>query len=179
MWRNRSPRTPPADGPAKGWAPWARLWAALALLAAALLAHWGGEALRRYRFALNQTESLPNWAFLADQANRHPKRGELVAFVPPQNPFYPPGMAFGKIVGGVAGDRVTRKGRAFFVNGRYIGAAKARAQDGRAVAPGPVGRIPPGWYFVYAPHRDSFDSRYALMGWIPQARILGVAKAIL
>lgn len=157
----------------------ARLWTGLALLAAAVVAQGAAGALQRYRFALNETDSLPNWAFIADQAERTPARGDLVAFVPPPTPYYPPGMVFGKIVGGVPGDLVERRGRAFYVNGRFIGLAKPRARDGRPAAPGPVGRIPPGYYFVYTPHRDSLDSRYALMGWIAQRRILGRARAVL
>lgn len=157
----------------------ARLYVGLTLLLLALGAKGVGEVLQRYRFAFNETDSLPNWAFIADQAQRVPKRGQLVVFVPQATPFYPARMAFGKIVGGVPGDLVERRGRTFYVNGRLIGVAKAHAQDGRAVAPGPVGRIPPGRYFVYTPHKDSLDSRYALVGWIPQARILGVARPVM
>jgi conjugal transfer pilin signal peptidase TrbI len=156
-----------------------RLVFGLVILAAVLGARAGGEVLHRYRFALNETDSLPNWAFIADQAHRVPKRGDLVVFMPPPNPFYPPRMAFGKIVGGAPGDLVERRGRAFFVNGHLIGLAKTHARDGRAVEPGPVGRIPPGHYFVYTPSPDSLDSRYALMGWIPQSRILGLATPVL
>jgi conjugal transfer pilin signal peptidase TrbI len=156
-----------------------RLYAGLVLLLMALAAKGMGGLLQRYHFAFNETDSLPNWAFVADQAQRTPRRGDLVVFVPPPTPFYPGGMAFGKIVGGVPGDLVQRLGRAFYVNGRLIGIAKTHAQDGRAVAAGPVGRIPPGRYFVYTPHRDSLDSRYALVGWIPQARILGVAQPVM
>lgn len=156
-----------------------RLYLGVALLAVAVGEHAAANALHRYRFALNETDSLPNWAFIADQAHRTPQRGRLVAFVPPPNPYYPPGMAFGKIVGGVPGDLVERRGRTFFVNGRQIGVAKLRAHDGRLVAAGPVGRIPAAHYFVYTLHPDSLDSRYALMGWIPQSRILGLAAPVL
>jgi conjugal transfer pilin signal peptidase TrbI len=165
--------------PAAPRPPWARLWTALGLLAAVLGIKAGAAVLHRYRFALNQTESLPYWAFLVDQADRRPARGQLVAFIPPPNRFYPPGMAFGKIVAGVPGDRVERRGRSFFVAGRYVGEAKPRSKDGVPVAPGPVGQIPSGSYFLFTPHRDSLDSRYAVIGWIPQSRILGVAKGVL
>lgn len=171
--------TPPPATPQRPRVSLARFWTGLALLAAAFACQGATEALHRYRFALNETDSLPNWAFIADQAERTPSRGDLVAFVPPPTPYYPAGMVFGKIVGGVPGDLVERRGRAFYVNRRFIGIAKAQARDGRPVAPGPVGRIPPGHYFVYTPHRDSLDSRYALMGWIPKRRILGRARAVL
>ena len=156
-----------------------RLQVAMVILVLALAAYAGGQVLKRYRFALNETDSLPNWAFIVDQSQRNPKRGELVVFMAPPNPFYPPGMAFGKIVGGVPGDLVERHGRGFYVNGRFIGLAKTRARDGRVVEPGPVGRIPPGRYFVYTPNKDSLDSRYALVGWVPQQRILGLATPVM
>jgi conjugal transfer pilin signal peptidase TrbI len=38
---------------------------------------------------------------------------------------------------------------------------------------GPTGVIPPGHYFVWTPHRDSLDSRYALTGWIKDAQLQG------
>ena len=158
---------------------WTRLAAGLGALVVVLGGKAGAEALQRYRFALNETESLPNWAFVADQRSRHPGRGDLVVFLPPATRFYPQGMAFAKIVGGVPGDRVEVRGRAFYVAGRYVGEAKRRAQDGGSAAIGPSGVIPPGHYFLYTPHKDSLDSRYAVIGWVPQARILGVAKAVM
>ena len=36
-----------------------------------------------------------------------------------------------------------------------------------------VGVIPAGHYYVYAPHKDSLDSRYALVGWISEEEIIG------
>lgn len=158
---------------------WLRLLVGVAALGAALGLKASSEALHRYRFAFNETQSLPNWAFLADQAHRVPKRGDLVVFLPPKTRFYPQGMAFGKIVGGVPGDLVEARGRAFYVAGRYIGEAKTHSQDGQPAEMGPIGRIPPGHYFLYTPHKDSLDSRYSLIGWVPQRRILGVAKAIM
>jgi len=156
-----------------------RLWVCAFLLAAALLGQSAASALQRYRFALNQTDSLPNWAFIADQGRRLPGRGDLVAFVPPPTRYFPPGTVFAKRVAGVPGDLVEHRGRAFYINGRFVGRAKPRARDGRAIGLGPEGRIPAGRYFVYAPHPDSLDSRYDLVGWIPQSRILGRAWAVL
>lgn len=158
---------------------WTRLAAGVSALLVALGYQAAAEALQRYRFGLNETESLPNWAFVADQRNRRPKRGDLVAFIPPANRFYPEGMAFAKIVGGVPGDLVEVRGRGFYVAGRYVGEAKTHSQDGEPVEMGPTGRLPPGHYFLYTPHLDSLDSRYRLVGWVPQARILGVAKAVM
>jgi len=40
---------------------------------------------------------------------------------------------------------------------------------------GRVGVIPLGHVYVNADHQDSLDSRYALMGWVPNEIILGRA----
>jgi conjugal transfer pilin signal peptidase TrbI len=156
-----------------------RLLTLLAILATVLAYNGASQALGRYRFALNQTESLPNWAFIADQANRSPKRGQLVAFVPPKTPFYPAGMVFCKIVAGVPGDVVEVRGRDFYVAGHYVGRAKTNAKNGTPVQATPGGVIPRDHYFLVTPHPDSLDSRYTLIGLVPRARVLGVAKAVM
>jgi conjugal transfer pilin signal peptidase TrbI len=74
---------------------------------------------------------------------------------------------------------VEARGRSFHVAGRYIGEAKTHSQDGQPAPRGPVGLIPPGHYFLYTPHKDSLDSRYSMIGWVPQRQILGVAKGIM
>lgn len=155
---------------------------ALLLLGLLVLAAVGGPALhavRSYRFGLNETDSLPHWAFLTNLKDRRPDRGELVAFVAPPNRFYPRGMPFVKRVVGMPGDVIERRGAEVFVAGRSIGLAKATSQDGSALRPGPVGLIPAGRYFVAAPHVNSFDSRYGEIGLVPQSAIVGVAEPIL
>jgi len=139
----------------------------------------GTEVASRYRFGVNETASLPNWAFIVDHANREPRRGQLVQFVAPDNPYYPHAAPFVKRVWGLAGDRVERRGREYYVAGRDVGEAKPFSQTGRATTLGPVGVIPPGHFYVGAPSRDSFDSRYAEIGWIGADRIVGVAEPIL
>ena len=74
---------------------------------------------------------------------------------------------------------VSRRGREYFVNGRDVGYAKPRSQAGFATTLGPVGVIPADRYFVGTPMKDSFDSRYGEIGWIPRARTVGVAASIL
>jgi conjugal transfer pilin signal peptidase TrbI len=43
------------------------------------------------------------------------------------------------------------------------------------LALGPTGVIPANHFYVYAPHKDSLDSRFALTGWIPLERVSGRA----
>lgn len=149
------------------------------LLVALLAARGLADVAARWRFSVNLTDSLPNWAFLVDRHDRAPERGQLVAFAPPPNPWFRPGAIFAKEVVGVPGDVVERRGRAFWIGGRFVGRAKDRARDGSPVEPGPVGVIPAGRYFVMTDHPDSLDSRYAEIGWIGRDRIIGVARPVL
>jgi len=154
----------------------ALVWgSALAVLIAANLT----SSFARFSFGINETDSLPNWAFIVDKANHSPRRGELITFLAPDNPYYPRGARFTKIVWGVPGDRVDRIGRDYFVAGRAAGFAKRYSQTGRATRLGPTGIIPPGRYYVGTPHKDSLDSRYGEIGWIEQSRIIGVARPVL
>ena len=86
---------------------------------------------------------------------------------------------FGKRVVGVAGDRVTERDRRFFINGRAVALAKPASRRGEPLALGPTGIIPRGCYFVATEHKDSFDSRYAAIGWICRPRVLGVGRPVL
>ena len=132
---------------------------------------------------INVSPSLPNWAFWVDRTVV-PTRGDYIFFLPPRSAllerhFGKEPRAFGKRVMGVAGDVVTRQGPVFFINGRPVATAKPRTRTGEPLALGPTGVIPRGCYFVATPHKDGFDSRYAAIGWICRARILGTGRAIL
>ena len=148
------------------------------VILAALATYKGLAAFHdRYLLTINHTESLSNWAFIVDR-RQTPERGDLVYFVPPENPYYKD-TGFVKIVAGVAGDVVNRVGATFHVNGKPICDAKSTSRNGDPLTPGPVGIIPPDYYFVFTPHRDSYDSRYQDIGWIGRDRVIGVARPIL
>lgn len=157
------------------------LFGGIAALAAALgaLKTWRDD----HAILINASGSLPNWAFLVERG-RSPARGDLVFFVPPEGAlvrrhFGPNPKPFGKRVLGIAGDRVTARGRLLLVNDRPVARAKPVSRFGEPLALGPTGVIPPGCYFVATAHPDGFDSRYAAIGWICRPRILGVGRAIL
>jgi conjugal transfer pilin signal peptidase TrbI len=59
-----------------------------------------------------------------------------------------------------------------------VGYAKTVSRQGQPLDPGPTGTLPPGHYYVRAPHPDSLDSRYRLTGWIADAQIIGRAYAL-
>ena len=132
---------------------------------------------------INATTSLPDWAFMLDR-NASPKRGDMVLFTPPPSAlltthFGANPAPFGKLVYGVPGDTVRREGRMFRVNGHDVALAKPMSRRGEPLGVGPVGVLPRGCYFLGTPNPDSFDSRYAAIGWICRDRLLGVGTPIL
>lgn len=159
-------------------------YAALAVIGLALLGYNGLAGWRaNHAMLINATSSLPNWAFVIDK-QRRPARGNFIFFDPPPSAllkrhFGADLKPFGKIVYGVGGDRVEAQGRLFFVNQRPVALAKPATRLGEPLALGPTGIIPRGCYFVGTPHKDSFDSRYAAIGWICSPRVIGVGEAIL
>ena len=128
---------------------------------------------------INVTDSLPGLVYVVRAGERPTVRGDTVAFRPPPNRFYPQRMVFVKKIQGLPGEHVTRVGRDFFINGKYVATAKWRARSGEPLVPGPVGVIPAGTYFVWTPHPDSYDSRYEDIGWIPAERLVGRARRLL
>ncbi|MFK3888839.1 S26 family signal peptidase [Sphingomonas sp. NPDC079357] len=151
----------------------------ISLVSLGELASWSDD----HALLVNATTSLPNWAFMIDR-QRVPVRGDFIFFEPPPGPllarhFGAHPQPFGKIVYGTAGDRVERHGRLFSINARPVALAKPATRFGEPLSLGPTGIIPRGCYFVGTPHRDSFDSRYAAIGWVCRPRIIGVGRAIL
>ena len=147
-----------------------------------LLAYAGAACLATlfqhcFTVGINAGESLPNTLYLIRKgAVIH--RGDYVAFRWHGGGPYPAGVTFIKIVAGVPGDRVTTVDRAYFVNGRFVGNAKTRGRDGKALVPTHDGVLGADEYYVSAPHPDSLDSRYCLTGWIPRNDFIGRAYAI-
>lgn len=141
----------------------------LVLVLAALGVHW----LRGHiRLAWNETESLPQSVFLV-LLGTHPDNGDYVLFDPPQamQSRYP----FVKQVAGLPGDAIRVEGHAVWVDGRPVGVAKTTSRRGELLHPIAPGIIPPGFIFVHANHRDSYDSRYQSLGLVPDARVIGRA----
>lgn len=142
------------------------------------------------RLDVNYTDSLPDHAFLTVKGWKTGlKHGDYVAFeFPTENPISPfrKGAHMVKLVGGVPGDTVVMDESGNFrvlraedseamraLGGSVLATAKTHTKSGRPIKPGPVGVIPEGRYFVFAPHKDSLDSRYEITGWISEENILG------
>ena len=141
----------------------------------ALAALWLAAASRVH---VNASWSDEAWGYAAlPLFGEAPEIGERVLFEPPDSVESP--VPYLKTVRGVPGMRVSvGPDRTIFLDGEPVGRAKTHARDGRpleAIAPGV---IPPGHYFLHADHPDSHDSRYAGIGLVPAARILGRAAAL-
>lgn len=162
----------------------ARIYAGVILIFGGIALLQGISAWKAsHAFLINTSPSLPNWAFVLE-TKAPPTRGALIFFRPPVSDvltrnFGSKPQLFGKLVYGVGGDTVTRDDRTFFVNGRAVAVAKTQSRKGEPLALGPVGVIPHGCYFAGTPHKDGFDSRYALIGWICRDRIVGTGTPVL
>lgn len=150
-----------------------------AAIALAALSQFG----RGHALMINTSPSLPYWAIWLDRSAT-PARGDIVLFDPPESDlvrahFGADPQAFGKVVLGLPGDTVSETDRRFAINGRDVAFAKPVSLRGEALALGPTGTIPPDCFYVGTAHKDSFDSRYAAIGWICKDRILGVGRPVL
>lgn len=127
-----------------------------------------------YVIDINLTESLPQKVFLVEK-NAGFKRGDLVkfGFETTDERFYENGTEMIKYLMGVPGDEVVFKGLDFYINGEYIGTAKSNAKTGEKLVLNQSKVLGEDEYFVFSPHKDSFDSRYAMMGYIHKHQIQG------
>ena len=146
-------------------------WWVFPLLAALVVSHF-------VCVSVNVTKSLPERLFIVFKQAREFRRGDYVLFRHPGGGPYPAGAPFVKVVAGVPGDLVEARGRDYYVNGIFIGRAKETSRSGFPLLAGPTGVIPAGSFFVFTPHPDSFDSRYALTGWVKQSQIAGRAVPV-
>ena len=143
------------------------------MVALALL--WLGAVSRVH---VNASWSDEAWGYAAFPLfGEDPKIGDRVLFEPPDSLNSP--VPYLKTVRGVPGMAVAvGTDGTVFLDGEPVGRAKAHALDGRPLAATAAGTIPPGHFFLYADHADSHDSRYAEIGLVPRARILGRAIAM-
>lgn len=144
---------------------------------------WGMVAIllmaRSYTLALNISNSLPGTIYLVEK-NSRPQQGELAAFRYGGGGPYAKGVTFLKQVRGMPGAFVSMQEAGngftdFSLDGLHVGRAKPVSTTGMPLKPGPAGTIPPGHYYMYAPHPDSLDSRYSLVGWVRSDQIVGRA----
>ncbi len=142
---------------------------------AALAALWLAAASRVH---VNASWSDGAWGYLLlPLFGAAPEIGDRVLFAPPETLASP--APYLKTVRGLPGMTVAvGTQRTVLLDGVPAGRAKTHALDGRPLAAVVPGVIPPGHYYLHADHADSHDSRYAEIGLVPRARILGRAVAL-
>lgn len=115
----------------------------------------------------NLSNSLPGRMFIGTIWIFTPKCGDLISFDHPRF-----GAPIGKIVVGVAGDRVEIYNGHVYVNGTDRGCILDKSpRSGKSLIPIQSCTIPDGYVYVWAPHSESFDSRYADIGLIQVSRV--------
>lgn len=159
------------------------LYAFLGIIALVSVAIVGLWMIRdHYRIGWNLTESLPQKVFIV-KVGEMPAKGDYVAFswhpkfdslVAP----YPNEAMFIKIVAGIPGDVVQVTNREVSVNGESVGYAKPTSRTGLPLQETKPGSISNGQLYVRGTHRDSFDSRYALVGNVLVEHVIGKAYPI-
>ena len=159
-------------GPRRQAAQRARIGLACMAVLAAL---WLGAASRVH---VNASWSDGAWGYAAFPLfGADPAIGERVLFDPPEALGSP--VPYLKTVRGLPGARIEiGVDGTVHIDGVKLGRAKTHALDGRALAAVAPGVVPPGHYYLHGDHRDSHDSRYAEIGPVPRARILGRAVAL-
>lgn len=133
---------------------------------------------RWFIFTINQTQSLSGNVYVI-QKGAPVKKGDLVGFMWNGKIKYPKDAIFVKVVSGVENDHINVVGRNVYINENFIGEAKQYSSDGKIrldiVEPKKIGN---NEIFVSTPHKDSLDSRYALVGTINKNIVLGKAYEI-
>lgn len=121
---------------------------------------------------INGTSSIDGLVFVVNK-HRFPKKREIAAFYPPVGNLYSDHIWFGKYIIGVGGDTVTIKGRDFYINDLFIGAAKEYTTMGKKLEMSNSGVIPNDYYFMWTKHENSYDSRYQDINWIHKSSVFG------
>lgn len=115
----------------------------------------------------NLSHSLPGRMYIGTSWTFTPQRGDRISF---DHPKFPAPIA--KIVVGVAGDKVTIINERVLVNGVDRGTILDKSpRSGKPLTSIGPGLIPDDYVYVWAPHPESFDSRYQDIGLIHVSRI--------
>ena len=124
---------------------------------------------------INDSTSLPGRVFVFSRSKyllRHLKKEDLILFKAPATSFYP-GKKIVKIIKGVAGENVAINHNRIFIENTDLGALKKYSSHWQQLVPLAERKIAQNYYFGWAPHKDSYDSRYQSLGLIHQAQIMG------
>lgn len=114
---------------------------------------------------VNQTPSLPYKYFLGTSF-RTPQKYDYISWHHSSTPH----LLVKQIVG-IPGDRILHQNGRIFVNHLDCGKALNTTSNGDPLTPIDITEIPEGYVFVYAPHPESFDSRYQQFGLVQTSQL--------
>jgi conjugal transfer pilin signal peptidase TrbI len=109
--------------------------------------------------------SLPYKLFISRPSTQIHKN-QYVTFEHPQS-----AILVAKQVIGVAGDHIAIHDQHLYVNEQDYGLILETSKSGLKLHPISDGEIPEGYLFAYAPHQESFDSRYQEFGLISTEQV--------
>ena len=123
---------------------------------------------------INRTDSLPIKTFV-HLRHQVPHKGDYTLV---SSPWY--GDRLIKKVIAEAGEKVyyDRNGT-LYVGSQEVGKVKNLSKTGRSLTPLKEQVIPEGHVFLYAPHQDSFDSRYEELGLVHKNALQGRAVPVI
>lgn len=127
---------------------------------------------------LNASKSLPQNAFLIFDYPSQIRRGSVVAFdMPPVLKDRYEDALFVKVVAGLPGDMIHRNDQGNpCINDACFPVQIVNDKPVADVIP--EGRIPPDHYAVFGSAQNSLDSRYAVIGLMPEKMVRGTGFAI-
>lgn len=122
--------------------------------------------LAGYGIRINKSNSLPQMAFISSPVQSPLKKGDIVSFEHPHLK-----ATLGKIIIGFPDDIISIRDQKAFVNEFEIGEYKTVSSSEKIYHPNSIKKIPLGFYFVYTPHVESYDSRYEEFGLVHESWI--------
>jgi len=112
--------------------------------------------LNGYGLRLNLSPSLPHKLYFSFPST-NPQIGQIVSFKKPES-----SVTFAKVIVGAPGDIIAVENCKVSVNGIESGEILYGFDPIKDQI------IPEGYYFLMGSHLESFDSRYAVFGLVPQ-----------
>lgn len=156
------------------------LWRRLGVFIAAVAGLYVVLAFVPFSVKMTNSESVGHSIFVVTKGyvvSTDLKRGDYVTVLDPSNPDA--GIWFVKQVVGLPGDQVHVRGRSVYIGERQYGEAKTHARTGRPLEVIQGGIIPDGFVYIFGGSVDSYDSRYAEIGFVPLSYLKGTARPVL
>jgi conjugal transfer pilin signal peptidase TrbI len=134
-------------------------------------------ALPWFRLFINETNSIDGTLYVWEK-NVLPNKGELVVLQWKGGAGYATNTLMFKSIRGVSGDAIETLEQTVNINGVPVAQALLVSATGTPLKTIQAQTIPPGFFFVTNPARNSFDSRYDAFGLVSKDAIVGRAHKV-